>query len=933
MFSGQVDDEKSERRLILLSFIEWMVSNMEYCDMGAMFGLGRTILWWLTNILVWAASVIESLYNNIFKVFSVIYSSGVSSFIGRWIGFLWIPIAIAIIILGYNLIMGEDSDGSLRMKTFMRNLCLLVIVVASIPILFTGVSGNSDSSFAVKLFQGSGNNNSITNGVSQMAGNIGTTSNTSRTVVENIYDLQFIFNQARNKGNFTKNWSSMIDDGTIRKNSFYDTSGNIVNGDAVMNITPWDTIVSDDADDNDKYDKDLKMEDCYVNGYDYCVFSSDTNNKTSFASVASTRRVPYWTPDNIINIINQRGNQPVSTVSLSDKMDLEARIFFFQTIHNNVWQIDSDDNGTTNFVFVDNNGKTKTSMWFVDVGSTYPFRYHVEWGRMIISLIMSIIVLYLTSYKIVKLIYEVTVNQLLVLFFGAIDLSNGQRAKEVMKSTCSLLASMFFAVILVQFYYLLTSAVNGLTFVSNSSTNGWIQTLINVFIGMATIKGPSVLEKVLGINGGLGDEWRETGMLNRTAVKPVARATGKVVKGTAILAGAGAVYGTTKAMGKRDERKDRENERKNDRNRGSSTGEVNSSGDSSQFKMAQSKKSQNSTANVNNDKDASGNSAANNDVARQGRDISEAIQRDNIQQDKAEKFATDNGVIKRSTPEQRTTQQADKYRGAIHNAALAEQVKGQAKGGMSDKDALTKAYEGSGFSKDDALRLANRDLENNSFAEKKESFANSISAAAKEKIQDSPLSYASSADAYADAAEQHLQALGFSASEASKINETTGLSKNVMLEDNQELIRNEANALYSSGAVATDEEAVQQAIVNYSSDSSGNYDDRYGSLDNAVSTILANGSLEEGIVRGRTANNIAREQAQINTRSDGLRNGRENFELSPGLKTATYVGLGYMKGRSLETIAKAGYESGRKKARKQEIKRQKKSPDKTKKIK
>ena len=37
---------------------------------------------------------------------------------------------------------------------------------------------------------------------------------------------------------------------------------------------------------------------------------------------------------------------------------------------------------------------------------------------------------------------------------------------------------------------------------------------------MATIKGPSVLEKVLGINGGLGDEWRETGMLNRTAVKP-----------------------------------------------------------------------------------------------------------------------------------------------------------------------------------------------------------------------------------------------------------------------------------------------------------------------------------------------------------------------------------------------------------------------------
>lgn len=33
---------------------------------------------------------------------------------------------------------------------------------------------------------------------------MGTTSNTSRTVVENIYDLQFIFNQARNKGNFTK---------------------------------------------------------------------------------------------------------------------------------------------------------------------------------------------------------------------------------------------------------------------------------------------------------------------------------------------------------------------------------------------------------------------------------------------------------------------------------------------------------------------------------------------------------------------------------------------------------------------------------------------------------------------------------------------------------------------------------------------------------
>lgn len=921
-----------------MSFIEWMVSNTEYCDMGAMFGLGRAILWWIVKILVWASSIIENLYNNIFKVFSVIYSDRVSKFIGNWIGFLWIPIAVAIIILGYNLIMGDDSDGSLKLKNFMRNLCLLVIIVAAIPILFTGVSGNSDSSFAVKLFQGSGSNNNVATGVKKMAGNLGNTTNTSKTVVENIYDLSYIFNQAQNKGGFTKNWSSMVDDGTIKKNSFYDSSGNISNGDAIMNISPWETIVSDDADDDDKYNKDLKMEDCYVSGYDYCSFSSDTDKKVSFSSLANTKSVPMWN-DNILNVINQRNGQTLTTQSISDKMDLEARIYFFQTIHYNVWQIDTNDDGNTDFIMVDNNGKTKTSMWFVDVGSTYPFKYHIEWGRMIVSLIMSILVLYLTSYKIVKLIYEITVNQLLVLFFGAVDLSNGQKTKEIMKSTCSLLASVFFAVILVQFYYIMTSAVNELTFVNNSSINGWIQTLVNVFIGMAAIKGPSVLEKVLGISGGLGDEWRETGMLNRAAVKPVVRTAGKAVKGTAMLAGAGAVYGATKAKGKIEERREQKEEERNNSNNRDGTaafGGIGSSnpnarsGNASRFGMAKADDGKTAPVNMSDkDKDASGNTAANEDVARQGRDINDAVQRDIAKQTDAEKKAAKVGMVNTTSPEQKLTQQADKYRGAIHNAALAE----QAKGNLSDKDALTKAYQGSGFEKEDAERLANRDVRNGSFAERKEEFENSISDSAKEKLQNSPLSYETTADAYADAAEQHLQALGFSTSEASKINESNGLSQSVMLEDDQQQIRDTANALYSSGAASTDEDAVKQAITQIGRNSSGAYDDRYGRLDTAASKILASGSLEEGDVRGRTANNIARAKAQVNTRSDGLRNGRDNFELSPGIRTATYVGLGYMKGRTAEAVAKSGYESGRRKARKQELKRQKKSPENSKKIK
>ena len=71
-----------------MSFLEYMVSHLQYFDGSQMFGLFRVILWALVNLISSLCSAAEGIYNHIFSLVGVIYNDNVVRFLQGWIHIL-----------------------------------------------------------------------------------------------------------------------------------------------------------------------------------------------------------------------------------------------------------------------------------------------------------------------------------------------------------------------------------------------------------------------------------------------------------------------------------------------------------------------------------------------------------------------------------------------------------------------------------------------------------------------------------------------------------------------------------------------------------------------------------------------------------------------------------------------------------------------------
>ena len=894
-----------------MSFLEFMVSNMEYRGWGSLFGAGRLLLWGLTWVLTFICNLVEQIYNHIFSLFGVIYNENVVKFLQGWLGYLWIPVVISVIILGYNLIMGDATEGNIRVKTFARNICLFAIILFGLPYLFlgnttqagvftgsnaTGYSGNgtiSSNSGVIDLFtndSGSG----IIKGVSQLGGNTSNASHTYGIVSNHTYDLLFIFEQSENRSAGeakSKTWSqNVLEAKKIKKNTFQEmgSNGEAVNkaGDGIMSIDICKLVEYDTVDTigQDKY----KVSDVMVDGYDYGLFSTNDDDRVDINSYYSD---------------GSNGNR-LTGEDCYKPSELSLRQYLFKSIHRETIR-DYNDEGNIKSVWYSSDGKTKSSAPFIDgLISEYPYKYKVEWGIMFMQLISTTIVMILTTYKVARIIYEIIFNHFLALFFGAADLSNGQRIKEILKSIISLLLSLLFAVVLVEFYFIITDAVETITFIPDDVTaNKWMQVLVDFFIAVATVKGPSVLEKILGVEGGLSGAWRDMGAATRparNAARTVARGTMKLAKGAAIAGAATGYYAHKHHEGKSQARNENKNGNQRKISKGKDKSRTEVAGRESQFSAINNGKKEKGLTPEEKTKTASGNKAATAEMARQSRDLGKEV----------------NGAKTDAAKDEI----ANRYRGNIQNAALAEQAGAQQNGEkLGDKEALSRAYQNSGFDKAHADALASRDVSSGSFEDKKDKFDNSISANAQQRLANNPTAYSNELEAYHAAAADHYKSLGFDNDAANSL--AASKASEVLIDDKQAQIRSKAaefqrttpshESLVNGGSSSapidssnrmSDTEALEAASAFVLGSSSVGFT---GSVSDAANQIYKQGTLREGPVSGRIANNIVRERAETNTRAGSLQN-----DMNPATKAAATIVGGYFVERAAETLHGAGTRAG-----------------------
>lgn len=842
-----------------MSFIEYIISHAEYRDFGNLFGITRQLLWWIVLILNNIANAFESLYNNVFQLFSVIYSNEVTKYIQGWVGFLWIPIAISIFVLGYNLITSDDVyQKHLRTKKFVQNVLLLLLVLFGLPLIFTGTSSTSNNALGyVFTSENSTGENSLVAANKVLAGS--STSNFSTTTIANgVVDLKSVFTQtynAKNSGtvSFTSDFANSYigKDKTIKPNTYIANSSKIKE---VLFIDIGEVLDSSDMDTADYFGnyKD-SISKFAVTDYDIIYAKTDLGAVKDFSTDAAPATVTE---------------------------DVPAYKYLFQVLHS---YVDHDSNITVN-----NNGKTAFSIPIigdVDFISSYVFRYRVDFASIIITLLTTCLVLFMASLKIVKIIYDIAVNQLIAIFFAAGDLSNGQKAREVIKSIFSLIISLFFVTVLIQFYFVVCEYIQSTSF---PITDGFQKSIILFFVGIATIKGPDVLQRILGTSGGFRAEAGEltgaafAGAGAVRATKGAVRTVGKTIGSVSNFGAKAGNY----AFGKGRARREQSNADTINRANGLT-------GDSNLFAPNSGKKKPSDELNLRGTPEG---------YEKQEQHIKDRLNNYNGQnesdvQNRA-KIATD-------------------YKDDLLNDALSKSFDSE---GITDKEALTKALSDSGFNNDEVERYANKSLLDGSFDEKKDAFDNSISVSANAKYNSNPEAYEHQSDAYVEAAKEHFEALDVRNAE----DKARAYGKQLCAVDNQDDVRQRAKEIQNAyaeratttGDRMTDLEAVKVALTNNSQKglSGGyNYQQTSETVTATAEKILQSGSLKDGITKGRIYNNTVQEKVATNQRAEAL-------NTRGGLFAGTQD---YMTKREREGSYQTGYNKANRAKAKKEVKREK----------
>ena len=137
-----------------------------------------------------------------------------------------------------------------------------------------------------------------------------------------------------------------------------------------------------------------------------------------------------------------------------------------------------------------------------DFGNEFYYRYHVNYPICILTLFAFAAVYIAMSFVVVKIIINLVIGQTLSILYSA-DLTGSKKTWMILNTMKDGYIALFLTALSVRIYTLFQAWLNDL-FVDH----GIVNAIILVFLALAIICGPSIIEKVtgqnVGLSGGLG---------------------------------------------------------------------------------------------------------------------------------------------------------------------------------------------------------------------------------------------------------------------------------------------------------------------------------------------------------------------------------------------------------------------------------------------
>lgn len=141
----------------------------------------------------------------------------------------------------------------------------------------------------------------------------------------------------------------------------------------------------------------------------------------------------------------------------------------------------------------------------------------VSSGVYLIAMIMLMI-------KTGRYIFEIAFSGIFLLFIAPLDISSGQRTKKIIEEIISLFGVIILTMILLRFY--------GIAMTWTSPMPWFPALILQVAFSIVLIGGPNVIQKILGIDAGVGKE-----LHTMASAMYMANSAGRAVRGGVSMAG------------------------------------------------------------------------------------------------------------------------------------------------------------------------------------------------------------------------------------------------------------------------------------------------------------------------------------------------------------------------------------------------------------
>lgn len=166
----------------------------------------------------------------------------------------------------------------------------------------------------------------------------------------------------------------------------------------------------------------------------------------------------------------------------------------------------------------------ESDAWIKILQDPYYYRYSVDFLSVYIMLAAMILVYVLSAYKVIRIVYELTMQKIVAPFVSAGDMAGGQKIKQLLQGIVSGYVTLVVVVLLQKLFFLSN------TYLSAKVNNPLYRSFFMLCIAFVVIDGPNFFEQLFGIDAGISSGFKLLATMYRAGAL-AGKVAGKIGKG------------------------------------------------------------------------------------------------------------------------------------------------------------------------------------------------------------------------------------------------------------------------------------------------------------------------------------------------------------------------------------------------------------------